>query len=347
MNKQLIDKLYTEEILSKDELLTLIEISDDDDFSYLCKKANEKKQQVYGDSVFFRGLIEFTNYCKNDCYYCGIRCSNRKVTRYRMTIEDILDVCRIGDDLGIQTYVLQGGEDSFYTDDILVEIVTKIKQKYPEKAVTLSVGERSYNSYLRLKTAGVDRYLLRHETATEEHYRKLHPSALSLNNRISCLWNLKKIGFQTGAGFMVGSPYQSNENLVNDLLFLKELAPQMVGIGPFIHHENTMFFDFPDGSVTKTILMIAITRLLLPNALIPSTTALSSLPGNGRTQALLSGANVLMPNLTPIEYRKNYTLYQNKITRGEETAESFYKLIKQVEAIGLTPDLSRGDYKFP
>lgn len=344
MNKKLVDKLYQEQTLSKDELLTLIKITDEADFSYLCQKANQKKEDTFGTSVYIRGLIEFTNYCKNDCYYCGIRCSNKKAERYRLSLEDILLSCEAGEQLGIQTYVLQGGEDPFFTDDKLVEIIKKIKEKYPEKAVTLSVGERSAESYQKLKDAGADRYLLRHETATDEHYRKLHPENLTLTNRKECLYHLKNIGFQTGAGFMVGSPYQTNEHLTNDLLFLKELNPEMVGIGPFIHHNDTPFSSYPDGTVQKTIQMLALTRLLLPKALIPSTTALASLNPDGRKLALLSGANVVMPNLTPLQKRKNYLLYQNKIAVGEETKEGFQKLKEEIESIGLSIDLSRGDY---
>lgn len=344
MNKQLIDKLYQEQMLTKDELLSLVQIRSDDDYFYVSQKANQKKEEVFGKSVYIRGLIEFTNYCKNDCYYCGIRCSNKQVKRYRLSLEEILSSCEIGDNLGIQTYVLQGGEDPYFTDDKLVAIVKKIKNQYPEKAITLSIGERSLDSYQKLKNAGADRYLLRHETATDEHYQKLHPMNLSLANRKECLAHLKKIGFQTGAGFMVGSPYQTKEHLVNDLLFLKELNPQMIGIGPFIHHNETPFSNYPDGTVRQSILMVAITRLLLPYALIPSTTALASLDPNGRKTALLSGANVVMPNLTPLDERKNYLLYQNKIATGEETAESFHKLQEEIQSIGLKMDLSRGDY---
>ena len=344
MSRMLIDKLYCEKILTKEELLTLVKITDEEDFLYLCEKANQKKEEIFGKAVYIRGLIEFTNYCKNDCYYCGIRCSNKKAERYRMSVNDILSACKTGEELGIRTYVLQGGEDPYFTDDKLIEIVKKIKEVYPEKAITLSVGERSFDSYQKLKDAGVDRYLLRHESATEEHYQKLHPENLTLVNRKECLFHLKNIGVQTGAGFMVESPYQTDEHLVNDLLFLKELNPQMVGIGPFIHHKDTPFGESSDGTVRKTVLMIALTRLLLPNALIPSTTALASLDQNGRKMALHSGANVVMPNLTPLYNRKNYLLYQNKIAIGEETAENFQKLWEEIESIGLSVGLSRGDY---
>lgn len=344
MNKSLIDKLYQSGILPKEELLTLIGMTSEEDIFYLSKKAKQKKEEFFGKSVYIRGLIEFTNICKNDCYYCGIRCSNHKVERYRLSPDEILAACETGEQLGIQTYVLQGGEDPFFTDEKLLEIVKAIKEKYPLKAITISFGERSYDSYRKLKEAGVDRYLLRHETATEEHYNKLHPDKLTLKNRISCLKNLKELGFQTGAGFMVGSPYQTDEHLANDLFFLKELQPEMVGIGPFIHHNDTPFRDFSDGTVQKTVIMVALTRLFLPKALLPSTTALASLQGDGRKLALLSGANVVMPNLTPITERKNYLLYQNKIAIGEETAESFYKLKEEIESIGLTMNLSRGDY---
>ena len=331
-------------MLSKEEFLVLIRMTDEDDFSYLCQKSNQKKEETFGKGVYIRGLIEFTNYCKNDCYYCGIRCSNKKAERYRLSLMDILSSCEAGDRLGIQTYVLQGGEDPYFTEEKLIEIVQYIKDKYPQKAITLSVGERSAESYQKLKNAGVDRYLLRHETATDEHYQKLHPGNLTLENRKICLKNLKKLGFQTGAGFMVGAPFQTDEYLVNDLLFLQDLQPEMVGIGPFIHHPDTPFCDCSDGTVRKTILLLALTRLLLPKALIPSTTALASLDKDGRNAALLSGANVVMPNLTPISQRKKYLLYQNKISTGEETIESFRNLQTQIESLGLKVDFSRGDY---
>ncbi len=344
MSKQLLDKLYRGDTLSKLELLSLVQLKNEEEIQYLCKLANQKKEEIFGKSVYFRGLIEFTNYCKNDCYYCGIRCSNRNTTRYRMSFAEILEACRIGDELGFETFVLQGGEDPYYTDEKIIEIILAINEKYPKKALTLSIGEKSLESYQKYKTAGADRFLLRHETATKAHYEKLHPVNLSWDNRMKCLKNLKQLGFQTGAGLMVGSPYQTDEHLVEDLVFLQKFQPQMVGVGPFIHHNDTPFRDFPDGSVEKTVIMVALTRLLLPKALIPSTTALASLSGEGRNKALLSGANVVMPNLTPLGVRKNYQLYENKIAIGDETAESFFKLKEQIEAIGLTVDLSRGDY---
>ncbi len=345
MNKKLIDKLYGGTMLSKEELVSLIGATAEDGIQYLCEKANQKKEAVYGKSVYIRGLIEFTNFCKNDCYYCGIRCSNKKAVRYRLSLTDILSACEQGDALGIETFVLQGGEDPYFTDDKILEIISAIKRKYPKKALTLSVGEKPYESYQKYKNVGADRYLLRHETITVEHYKKLHPKILSIENRVKCLHALKELGFQTGAGMMVGSPYQRDEHLAEDLLFLRKFQPHMVGIGPFIHHNHTPFQNFPDGSVDKTIKMVALTRLLLPNALIPSTTALATLSNDGRKQALLSGANVVMPNLTPLPVRGNYLLYQNKIATGTETGESFQLLKEEIEAIGLTVDLSRGDYQ--
>lgn len=344
MSKQLLDRLYCGDTLSKSELLSLVQLKKEEDIQHLCNLANQKKEEIFGKSVYFRGLIEFTNYCKNDCYYCGIRYSNRNATRYRMSLAEILEACRVGDELGFETYVLQGGEDPYYTDEKIVVIISAIKEQYPKKALTLSIGEKSLESYQKYKLAGADRFLLRHETATKAHYETLHPDNLSWDSRMQCLADLKQLGFQTGAGLMVGSPYQTDEHLVEDLVFLQKFQPQMVGIGPFIHHNDTPFRDFSDGSVEKTIIMVALTRLLLPKALIPSTTALASLSGDGRTKALLSGANVVMPNLTPLGVRENYQLYQNKIASGEETAESFAKLKEQIETIGLTVDLSRGDY---
>ncbi len=343
MIKSLIDALYHGKIPTKEELIHLISQSEESLIRYLFFRANEKKEETFGKRVFIRGLIEFTNYCKNDCYYCGIRCSNKNVTRYRMTTEEILSSCDVGDKLGIMTYVLQGGEDPFFTDEKVCELIRAIKSKYPEKAITLSIGEKRNESYQKFKEAGADRYLLRHETASCSHYEQLHPKKMNWKTRRDCLNSLLTLGFQTGAGFMVGSPYQTVENLAEDLLYLHQIQPHMVGIGPFIHHNETPFRDFPDGSSQKTLIMVALTRLLLPKALLPSTTALASIPGDGRKQALLAGANVVMPNLTPPATRKNYLLYQNKTAMEEETAENFEKLKQEIASIGLITDLSRGD----
>lgn len=341
--KELIDKLYENNSLTKDELINLIKNISRAEREYLAIKSNETRYRYYSNKVYMRGLIEFTNYCKNDCYYCGIRRSSENVERYRLTEEDILKCCKIGYELGYRTYVLQGGEDSYYSDEKIAKIVSKIKNIYPECAITLSIGEKSYESYKKYYDAGADRYLLRHETANSEHYRKLHPAELSLSNRKRCLKDLKKIGYQVGAGFMVESPYQTIENLAEDLIFLKELEPDMVGIGPFIPQKDTKFKDEKLGSLETTLLMISIIRLLLPKALIPATTALGTIHRLGRELGLKAGANVVMPNLSPINVRAKYSLYDNKICTGDEAAECRFCIERRIESAGFKVDPSRGD----
>ncbi|WP_315117363.1 [FeFe] hydrogenase H-cluster radical SAM maturase HydE [uncultured Clostridium sp.] len=341
--KELIDKLYRNNNLTKEELIYIIENIDEESKEYLIEKASETGHKYYSNKVFMRGLIEFTNYCKNDCYYCGIRKSNSNVQRYRLSLQEIMDCCEIGYNLGYETYVLQGGEDGYYTDDKIVQMIKAIKSKYPDCAITLSIGEKSYESYKKYYEAGADRYLLRHETADEDHYSKLHPKELSLSNRKKCLYSLKEIGFQVGAGFMVGSPYQSSENLAEDLLFLKELNPHMVGIGPFIPQKDTEFNDQEEGSLEATIIMIALTRLLLPKALIPATTALGTIHPLGRERGLKAGANVVMPNLSPTSVRDKYLLYDNKICTGDEAAECRVCIQNRIESAGFKIDFSRGD----
>jgi len=343
--RYLIDKLENEHILLKDEFLTLLTEITDEELLMLRERARKTAQKYFDNKIYIRGLIEFTNYCKNDCYYCGIRRSNRNVIRYRLTKEDILKCADTGYSLGFRTFVLQGGEDPYYTDDRLADLIKSIKNRYPDCAVTLSVGEKSYDSYARLFKAGADRYLLRHETANEEHYRKLHPPSLSLQNRKQCLFNLKEIGYQVGAGFMVGSPYQTVGNLVEDLLFLKQLNPHMVGIGPFIPHHQTPFANETAGSLRQTLMLLSIIRLMLPNVLLPATTALGTVHPEGRELGILSGANVVMPNLSPSKVRKNYELYDNKICTGDEAAECRYCLERRINRIGYRLVVDRGDYK--
>lgn len=343
--RYLIDKLENEHILLKDEFLTLLTEITDEELLMLRERARKTAQKYFDNKIYIRGLIEFTNYCKNDCYYCGIRRSNRNVIRYRLTKEDILKCADTGYSLGFRTFVLQGGEDPYYTDDRLADLIKSIKNRYPDCAVTLSVGEKSYDSYARLFKAGADRYLLRHETANEEHYRKLHPPSLSLQNRKQCLFNLKEIGYQMGAGFMVGSPYQTVGNLVEDLLFLKQLNPHMVGIGPFIPHHQTPFANETAGSLRQTLMLLSIIRLMLPNVLLPATTALGTVHPEGRELGILSGANVVMPNLSPFKVRKNYELYDNKICTGDEAAECRYCLERRINRIGYRLVVDRGDYK--
>lgn len=340
----MIEKLYNTNKLEKDELITLINNNIHSMDPQLTNAAKSTREVYYGKRVFFRGLIELSNYCKNDCYYCGIRRSNSNIHRYRLTKEDILNCCQKGYELGFRTFVLQGGEDKYYTDKVMLDIISNIRKRFPDCAITLSLGEKSYQTYKRYLEAGADRYLLRHETATEEHYRKLHPREMTLENRKNCLYFLKEIGFQVGAGFMVGSPYQTIENLAEDLLFLKDLDPHMVGIGPFIPHTDTAFARQKPGTVEMTLLMIAITRLLLPKSLLPATTALGTIDPQGREKGLKVGANVVMPNLSPVSIRKDYSLYDNKICTDEEAAECIHCISNRIERAGFIPDFSRGDY---
>ena len=342
--RKLIDDLSLGQFEYSD-ILEIIKNKDDEIDRYLFEKADSVRQKIYGKDVYIRGLIEFTNYCKNDCLYCGIRASNQNAERYRLTDEDILSCCKNGYELGFRTFVLQGGEDPYFTDDKICELVSEIKSNFADCAVTLSIGEKSKETYKRFFDAGADRYLLRHETASEEHYNRLHPDRMSFKNRISCLYNLKEIGFQVGAGFMVGSPFQTAENLANDLVFLKEFNPHMVGIGPFIPHSETPFSEFSKGTLRDTLVMVALTRLILPNALIPATTALGTIDPCGRELGLKAGANVVMPNLSPIKVRKLYDLYENKICTGEEAAECKFCLENRVRSAGYEIVVSRGDYK--
>lgn len=331
MNK-ILNKLYRENNLNDIELKELLNTNKYD--NELFEKADFVRREVYGNKVYIRGLIEFTNYCKNDCLYCGIRRSNKNAVRYRLTKDEILDCCREGYSLGFRTFVLQGGEDAYYTDELICDIVSEIRKNYKDCAITLSIGERSKESYKAFFDAGANRYLLRHETADEKHYKMLHPKNMSLENRKKCLFNLKEIGYQVGSGFMVGSPYQTTDNLISDLRFLKELNPDMIGIGPYITHGETPFKDKNNGSVELTLRLVAVLRLMFPYALIPSTTALGTLHPNGRELGLKAGANVVMPNLSPVKTRKLYDLYENKICTGEEAAQCRGCLEKRVQSAG-------------
>ena len=343
--KNLIDKLYRENILSRPEFKELIDNHTEEDAQYLFERAREVRERVYKKAVYTRGLIEFTNYCRNDCLYCGIRRSNGNASRYRLDKEQILQCCDEGYELGFRTFVLQGGEDMYYKTEDISSIVREIKSKYPDCAVTLSVGERSYEDYLEWYNSGADRYLLRHETASDEHYKKLHPQELSLANRKKCLFDLKEIGYQVGAGFMVGSPYQTTECLVEDLYFLNELKPHMIGIGPFIPQQDTPFADKESGTLEKTLFMLGILRLMFPGVLLPATTALGTIAPNGRELGLKAGANVVMPNLSPVAVRDKYKLYDNKICTGEESAQCKGCLQKRIESVGYEMVVDRGDCK--
>ena len=303
------------------------------------------RKRVYGNTVFIRGLIEVSNICKNDCYYCGIRKSNEKCDRYRLNEEQILECCQEGYKLGFRTFVLQGGEDGYFTDDRLCRLVCQIKEQYPDCAVTLSLGERSRESYQRLFDAGADRYLLRHETADATHYSRLHPSAMRLESRMECLQTLREIGFQVGCGMMVGSPYQTNKELAKDLKYIEEFQPDMCGIGPFIPHEDTSFKEYPAGTLEMTCYLLSLVRLICPGVLLPSTTALGTIHQTGREQGILAGANVVMPNLSPLSVRKKYMLYNNKISTGDEAAEGLENLKKRMGSIGYEIVVDRGDRK--
>lgn len=340
--KVIIDKLFEKSNLERNELLLLLNNLDDESEKYLLQKSHEIRMRHYDNKVFMRGLIEFTNYCKRNCLYCGIRSSNKLAERYRLSTEEILSACESGYRLGYRTFVLQGGEDEYFTDDRIVELVSKIKERFSECAVTLSIGEKNYESYKKYYDAGADRYLMRHETASKELYERLHPKA-SFENRIQCLWDLKDIGYQVGSGFMVGLPGQNNQDYVNDLLFLKKLNPHMVGIGPFIPHKDTPLSKEKGGTLKQTVLMVALTRLLLPDALIPATTALGSINPKGREEGIKAGANVVMPNLSPTSVRRKYSLYDGKICTGDEAAECRMCIEGRIKSVGFTLDMGRGD----
>ncbi|MBR5868528.1 MAG: [Clostridia bacterium] len=341
----LIEKLAQEHRLELHEYQELLANRTPESREYLRHLAEETRIAVYGRDVYIRGLIETTNICKNDCYYCGIRRSNSNCSRYRLTPEDILEAAGEGYSLGFRTFVLQGGEDGWFTDERTAELVRELKHHHPDCAVTLSLGERSYESYRILREAGADRYLLRHETADPVHYAKLHPPELTLGNRMQCLRNLKELGYQVGCGFMVGSPYQEEKNLALDLKFIEEFSPAMCGIGPFITHKATPFASFPSGSFEDTIYLLSVLRLIKPTLLLPATTALGTIHPKGREMGILAGANVVMPNLSPLSVRKKYELYEGKIATGEESAQSVRLLAERMESIGYKVVTARGDAK--
>ncbi len=340
---KLIEELREKKNLTDGQLKELIETDVYD--KELFASAVDIREKAYGKDVYIRGLIEISSYCKNDCYYCGIRKSNDKAQRYRLSREEILECCVTGYDLGFRTFVLQGGEDPYFTDERICGIVSEIKEKFPGCAVTLSLGEKSRESYQQYFDAGADRYLLRHETAGADHYKKLHPEDLSQEDRMQCLQDLKEIGYQVGSGFMVGSPYQKTEDLISDLRFLQELQPDMIGIGPFITHQDTPFREFTSGELTLCLRMVAILRHLFPEVLLPATTALGTIHPNGRELGLLAGANVVMPNLSPVGVREKYSLYDNKICTGEEAAECRGCLENRVASAGFRIVVDRGDRK--
>ena len=338
-----IDRLRRERTLPPDELRKLLTHCDADALEYINAQAREVAQEHFGKGVYIRGLIEISNCCRNDCYYCGIRRSNTRAVRYRLDEATVLDCCEEGYQLGFRTFVLQGGEDPALTDDCITGIVQSIRHRYPDCAITLSLGEKSHQAYQRFYEAGANRYLLRHETYTPAHYAQLHPAAMSLSQRMECLHTLREIGYQTGTGIMVGSPGQTIDHLIADIRFIEQFRPQMIGIGPFLPHHDTPFASHPAGSMEQTLLLLSIFRLMHPTALIPSTTALATLAPGGRERGILAGANVVMPNLSPREERKKYELYNNKASLGAEAAEGLELLRRQMQAIGYMVLPARGD----
>ena len=342
---EIIDQIKNEQTIYREQLQTLLATTDEQAINYLRDTARKVADDIYGKQVFIRGLIEFTNYCKNDCIYCGIRRSNPNAQRYRLTEEEILSCCVNGYELGFRTFVLQGGEDPYFSDERICDIVAKIKQDYPDCAVTLSIGEKDKASYQAFYDAGADRYLLRHETADEAHYQSLHPTEMSFQHRIQCLYDLKEIGYQVGCGFMVGSPGQTVDTLYEDLMFIKKLQPHMVGIGPFIPQKDTPFGQEPAGTMEQTLRLLSIIRLIHPHVLLPSTTALGTIHPLGREKGIQAGANVVMPNLSPVAVREKYKLYDNKICTGDEAAECRHCMARRMESVGYQVVVSRGDFK--
>ena len=345
MIRSLIDKLNTDHCLSHDEWAVLIGNHTPEDTAYAGKIAHSIALEHFGKNIYFRGIIEFSNYCACDCRYCGLRCSNRAAERYRLTEEDILESCEEGWQLGYRTFVLQSGEDPYFTDERLTAIVRNIRKAYPESAITLSVGERSRESYQALYDAGANRYLLRHEAASPVLYEKLHPVRQKLENRMRCLRDLKEIGYQVGAGMMVGVPYQTAEDLAMDMEFMSDFKPAMIGIGPFIPHHQTPFAEFPAGNTDMTLFLLSLCRIMLPKVLLPATTALGTTEDNGRILGVMAGCNVIMPNLSPLSVRRKYMIYDNKAGTGDDPASGLNKLRGQMDSIGYQVLCVRGDYK--
>ena len=339
----LIETLAAKHSLSEAEYARLIGERDAEAAALLAKEAVAARREVYSDGVFLRGLIEISNICKNNCLYCGIRRGNANVRRYRLSPEAILACAAEGHELGFRTFVLQGGEDAFFSDGVLCAIVSELKERFPDSAVTLSMGERSRESYQALFDAGADRYLLRHETADADHYARLHPPEMSFDRRMRCLDELKEIGYQVGCGFMVGSPFQTPGTLAKDLKYIEEFDPDMCGIGPFIPHHDTPFRNEPAGSLELTLYLLSVIRLIHPRVLLPATTALGTIHPRGREMGLQAGANVVMPNLSPVGVRKQYALYDNKICTGEESTQCLGCLERRVRSVGYRIAMDRGD----
>ena len=342
--KEIIDLLNKQKSLSHDEWVFLISSYNDDDRAYAANIARRIADEKFGKSIFIRGIVEFSNICRNDCYYCGIRRSNKSCERYRLSKEDILECCDNGYELGFRTFVLQSGEDKFFSTDMLCGIVSAIKARHSDCAVTLSIGELERDDYKALFEAGADRYLLRHETADKAHYEKLHPKELSFEHRMNCLRELKEIGFQTGCGFMAGSPFQTADCIAEDMEFMSRFKPQMIGIGPFIPHKDTPFKNERAGTLEDTLFYLSLCRIMLPNVLLPATTTLGTINPQGREMGVLAGANVVMPNLSPLNVRKKYLLYDNKICTGDESAQCIRCMGERMKKIGYEIKIDRGDY---
>lgn len=340
---ELIDELAHNHTLDLEGYEHLVTHQDDEAAQRLADLASGVRKDVYGTDVFVRGLIEISSICKNDCLYCGLRASNASCERYRLTPEQILLCADMGYELGFRTFVLQGGEDMWFSDERLCAIVASIREHHPDCAITLSMGERSRESYARLRQAGADRYLLRHETADPEHYALLHPAAMSFDNRMRCLHDLRELGYAVGVGMMVGSPYQTPRHLAEDLAFIDRFKPEMCGIGPFIPHHATPFADRPAGTLEQTCYLLSIIRLIHPSVLLPATTALGTIDPMGREKGVLAGANVVMPNLSPADVRQKYLLYDGKICMGDEAAECRRCLDLRMERIGYQVVVDRGD----
>lgn len=345
--RQLVDELSCRHTLCDADIRKLISNSEDCNVRYLTERAREAAVKVYGGDIYIRGLIEISNYCRNNCYYCGIRRGNKRADRYRLTSGEIRECIDYGYRLGFRTFVLQGGEDAALTDEFLTDIIKAAKVRYGDCAITLSLGERTYESYTRLYEAGADRYLLRHETADRGHYGKLHPDEMSYDNRLECLRQLKEIGYQTGCGMMIGSPYQTVDNIIKDIRLIERLKPHMVGLGPFIPHTDTQFAEYEAGSAELTLRVMSVIRLMLPDVLLPSTTALETIVGDAHKTGILAGCNVIMPNLSPAHAKERYTLYDNKAVSGSEAASGLSVLKKNMESIGYNIVTGRGDCKRP
>lgn len=340
----LLERLERTHSLSLSEYEALIRGQTDELARLAAERADAVRRLIYGTDVYVRGLIEVGNVCQNDCYYCGIRRSNARCERYALTEEEILSCCREGYALGFRTFVLQGGEGAAPIDRVC-RLVSRIRAGYPDCAITLSLGEYERADYLRLYEAGANRYLLRHETADRTHYERLHPSGMSFERRMNCLRELKQIGFQVGCGFMVGSPFQTAGTLARDLKFIEEFHPDMCGIGPFIPQKDTPFGSYPAGTAAQTIYLLSLIRLIEPTVLLPATTALGTIDPHGREKGIQAGANVVMPNLSPLAVRKKYALYDHKISTGDESAQCLDSLRRSMNAIGYQVVEARGDVK--